>query len=117
VSHNHDVLNLQDIYRVLNDGQTVEIRMIDNVGDVSMNEHLAGPQTQDLIGWHTAVRATDPKIPRRLNIHQFPEKIRLPARHVLCPSSVGFEKTFKAHATALANPVPKCAGIPPTRPR
>jgi hypothetical protein len=72
--------------------------MIDDVGHIAMNEHLSGSQSQNLVRGHTTVRAANPKILWRLNIHQLLEKVGFLTRHLLRPVPIGFEKAFETHA-------------------
>jgi hypothetical protein len=55
----------------LDDGETIGIGVVDQVGDVSMDEHLTGLKLDDLIGGYPAVGTSDPQVVRIL----FPRKI------------------------------------------
>ena len=50
VAAHDDVFHMQSVNRVLEHRQTVEIRVHDEVGDVAVDEHLAGQQSHDFVG-------------------------------------------------------------------
>lgn len=81
-------LDAQRLDGVLQDGQAVEVGMHDEVGNVAMNEHLPGWQSDDLIGWHTAVGAADPQILRRLLGGEALDEIRIGVDYALRPAAV-----------------------------
>lgn len=54
----NDVLYLQDLNRVLNDRETVQVRVAHHVGDVPVHKDFAGTELQNLFGRNTRVRAT-----------------------------------------------------------
>jgi hypothetical protein len=62
VTADDDVLDLENLYGILNDGETVEVGMHDYVGDVAMDKHFARQQTRNLVGGNAAVRTADPEI-------------------------------------------------------
>ena len=62
VTADDDVLHLEHINGVLHHGEDVEIRLGNDVGDVAVDEHLAGREAGDLVGGHTAVSAADPQV-------------------------------------------------------
>jgi len=49
------VLDLEDVHGVLKHRETVHVRVNDQVGDVAMDEQLAGQQSNDLVSGHPAV--------------------------------------------------------------
>ena len=51
--------------------------MHDEVGDVAMNENLAGIEPEDLVGRYAAVRAADPQVSRRLLARETREEFRI----------------------------------------
>ena len=55
VANHHDVLHAKHFDGVFDDGQTVEIRGHDQVRDISMHEHFAGWQSDDLVCRDAAV--------------------------------------------------------------
>ena len=59
---NDDVLHAEHIHRELDCGETVQVGMNNYVGDVAMDEHLSGEQTDNLVGRHTTIRAADPEV-------------------------------------------------------
>jgi hypothetical protein len=63
---NDDVLHAQHVHRVLDHREAVQVGVDHDVGDVSMNEQVPRRKTDDLVGRHAAVRATDPQVARVL---------------------------------------------------
>lgn len=59
VAADDDVLDAQVAHGIVDDGHHVEVGVGDEVGDVAVDEDLAGLQAHDLIGGDTAVAATD----------------------------------------------------------
>lgn len=57
VSADDDVADLEDVDGVLEDRQQVHIGVGDDVGDVAVDENLAGIQVDDLVCRHTRIRA------------------------------------------------------------
>jgi hypothetical protein len=62
VAHHHDVLDLERIDRILNNGQSVQIGMHHHVGHVAMHKHFTRVEARDLVGRHAAVGAADPQV-------------------------------------------------------
>ncbi len=90
-----DVLDAQDLDGKLNRGKAVEIGVDDDVGDVAMDEHLAGQEADNLVGRHPAVGATDPQIARGLLSDQPLEELRIVPDHVGRPGLVIREKMIE----------------------
>src|SRR5262249_2903879 len=90
-AHN-DVLHAQHVDSVLHGRQAIQIGMYDYVGHVAMHEHLAGQQSDDLIGRYPAVRAADPQVLGRLLAGQPTKEIRIVPRHFGSPSLVVVEE-------------------------
>lgn len=57
VSANDDMADLEDVDGVLEDRQQVHVGVGDHVGDVAVDENLAGIQVDDLVCRHTRIRA------------------------------------------------------------
>ena len=93
-AHDH-VTHLQHVDCVLQHGQAVEIGVNDDVGDVAVDEHLAGQQPDDLVGRHARVGAADPQILRRLLRRQFAEEIGLGRRDLSGPFPIVLEELWK----------------------
>jgi len=55
----------------------------DDVGDVPMDEELAGQETDDLVRRNAAVRASDPQVPRLLLARQPREEVGVAATNEL----------------------------------
>src|SRR5437867_3096460 len=77
VSAHYDVAHLEDVDGELHHGQTVEVRMHDEVGDIAVDEQLPRQQPDDFIGGNSAVRASNPKITGRLLLRELKEEIRI----------------------------------------
>ena len=77
VADDHDVLHLDDVDRELQHGEVVRVLRRREVGDVAVDEELAGIEVDDLVRRHAAVGAADPEIFRRLLAHEPPEEARI----------------------------------------
>lgn len=95
VAADDDVLHLEDIDRILQDGQHIEIRFRDDVGDVAMHENLSRRQTGDLVGGHATVRAADPEILGALLVRQAGKELRIGTDHGFRPFTVRVEEVLK----------------------
>ena len=60
VAADDDMLDLEDVHRVLQHGEAVEVGVHDDVGDIAVHEEFARQEADDLVGRHAAVRATNP---------------------------------------------------------
>jgi len=83
VTHDHDLANLQNVDGKLQNGQTIEVALNNEIRDIPMREHLAGREIEYLISRDAAVRATDPQISRRLLPLKPTEKLRTVALHLV----------------------------------
>jgi hypothetical protein len=101
-----DVLDPQHVDCVLQHGQAVQVRVHDNVGDVAMDEELAGEQADDLVGRHAAVRAPDPQILRRLLPGQRREELRVARPRMCRPASVVLEEIAQHRFSAPPRQLP-----------
>src|SRR5882724_8114641 len=57
-----DVAHLEDIHGELYDGQTVEVRVDHQIGDVPVDEQFPGQLPDDFVGRHPAVGTADPEV-------------------------------------------------------
>jgi hypothetical protein len=87
-----DVAHAQDVERVLEHGEAVEVGVDDDVGDVSVHEHLARREPDDLIRRDPAVRAADPEILGRLTLGEAGEEVGVAGDHVRRPRPVVLEE-------------------------
>ena len=94
VATDDDVLDLEDIHRVLQHRETVEVSVHNDVGDVAMYEELARQQADNLIGRDTAIGATDPEVTRRLLLRQRLEEGRIAKADTFRPCTVLSEEVF-----------------------
>ena len=62
VAADDHVLDAQDVDRVLQDREAVEVGVDDDVRDVAVDEDLARRETDDLVGGNAAVGAADPEV-------------------------------------------------------
>ncbi len=62
------------------------------VGEVAVDEELAGREVHDLVGGHAAVRAPDPEIFRTLLPRQSREELRVALADALGPRTVVVEE-------------------------
>ena len=91
VAADHDVLDIEHFDRVLNHGQTVEVRVDDDVGDIAVHEQFARLKPHNFVGGNTAVGAADPQILRGLKRTQAFKIIRILLRAAVGPSAVVVE--------------------------
>jgi len=91
VPDDDDVFDFQDVDRVLDGGQAIEVGMNDHVGDIAMNKNLARRQIDDLRGRYATVGAADPQVAWRLLRDQRREERRLIAQHALRPLPITVE--------------------------
>jgi hypothetical protein len=95
VTHHQNVLDLEEIDRVLDHRQRIQIRVHHHIGHVAVHEHLARVQTGDLVGRHPAVGAADPQVFGVLLVGQPREEPGLLALHARGPGPVVVEKVLK----------------------
>ena len=107
VAGDDDVPDLQDVHRVLQDRQAVGIVGADDVGDVAVDEQLAGNQADDLVGRDPAVGAADPQVVGALERAQALEEVRVAPGMPQGPGPVVGEQLGKeAHAGSLTESRP-----------
>src|SRR5215210_4521056 len=98
----NDVADLQNSDRKLHDGETIQVRVNDQVGDVPMHEELARQKSHDLVRRHATVRTSDPKIGWRLLLREIDEELRVLLADPGRPVFVALEETSQgAHSGAL----------------
>src|SRR5216683_3981781 len=83
-----DMGDAQHVDGVLHHRQAVEVDMHDLVGDVAVDEDLAGQEADHLVGGHPAVRAADPQELGRLLVAQLGEEAGMLLLHVARPFPV-----------------------------
>ena len=88
VADHQDMLDLDHIDRELQDRQVVGVLRRSEIGDIAMDEQLAWIETDNLIGRHPAVGATDPQVVRGLLARQPLEKARVLSDLALGPSTI-----------------------------
>ena len=89
----------QDVDGELDDREAVQVGVDDDVGDVAVDEHLAGQQADDLVGRHAAVGAADPEVLRRLLAGQPAEELGVLPGHLGGPGAVVREEGEEAHGS------------------
>jgi len=104
VAHDEDVLHAQDLDRVVDDRECVEIGMHDDVGDVAMHEDLARREPDHLVRRHPAVGAADPQVFRRLLLDQAREKLGVLGVHAFRPVLVVGEEMFDRLGHGVCGP-------------
>jgi hypothetical protein len=67
----------------------------DYICDVPVHEDLTGDQSNDLVGGHPAVGATDPEVGRTLLSREILEEVGVIEAHPLGPSPIVFEQVFQ----------------------
>ena len=69
--------------------------MLDDIGDVAVNEHLSRQQTDDLVGRHAAVRTAYPQVAGRLLPGESLKELRIGPADVFGPGPVVLEEMFQ----------------------
>jgi hypothetical protein len=92
MSANDDMFDLQHLHRELNDRNAVQVRRIDQIRYISMDEQFSGQQTNDLVRWYSAVSASDPKELWGLLLRQLAKIIGLARSQALRPSTIVFQQ-------------------------
>ena len=100
-----DVFDLEDVHGELQHGKTIEVGVYDDVGDVAMDEQLAGHQVDDFVRRHPAVRAADPEVLGRLLAQQLLEEARILIRHPLRPAAIVLEQVLQRGLDRRRQPV------------
>ena len=95
VAADDDVPHLQHVHRELHHRKAIEIAVDDDIGDVAMDEELAGKKAHDLVGGHAAVGASDPQILGPLLAREPGEEFRIVAAQALRPGAVVVEEMRK----------------------
>jgi len=67
---------------------------VDDVGDVSVHEHLARLEPGDDVGRHARIRAADPQVFRTLQFGQAAEVIRVVGTDAVGPQPVAADQFF-----------------------
>lgn len=91
MSTDNDVLDLEVLHRILNDGERVDISWNEDVGDVSVAEDITGLEAENGGFWATGVGTTDPEDFGGLTFAEFLEELRLEFGEVAAPFGVAFE--------------------------
>ena len=90
-AHDH-VPDTKDLDRVLEDREAVEVGVDDDVRDIAVDEHVARPEVEDLVGRDAAVRAPDPQVRGRLLFGEGREEIGVSRGRRLGPGPVPLEQ-------------------------
>ncbi len=104
MADHHDMLDLQHIDGELQHRKIIGVLGRGQIGDIAMDEQLAGIQIDDLIGRHAAVGAADPEIFRGLLARQPAEEIRIRPDDARGPGPVSRFQILE-HACALRGSV------------
>src|SRR5215470_3616631 len=106
VPHHNDVLHLQYVDCELQHRQIIGILWRCEVGDVSVDENLAGIEVHNLGGRYPAIRASDPQVLWCLLAFEPPEKLSVSGNHPCRPSAVVCFQVIKHEA--LISPRERC---------
>jgi len=90
-----DVADFEDVHGKLHHGKAVEVGMNDDVGDVAMNEQLAGQQADNFVGGHAAVGAAYPQVRGGLLAGKLEEEIRILLRDPSGPGFIAVKQFFE----------------------
>src|SRR5690606_12537502 len=91
VAGDQNVFDLEDIDGVLDHRQAVEVGVQHHVGDVTVDEQVAGQHAHDLVGRHAGIGAADPEILGLLLLGQLAEEVRVFLEDGLGPARVVFD--------------------------
>jgi len=86
----------------IDDGHAIEIGLHDDIGDISMNEHLAWRESRTLIGGNAAIGASDPQVSGFLLRCEAPKEARIVTLYPLRPSTVVVEQYRYVVGVAIA---------------
>jgi hypothetical protein len=95
VTADDHVLHLEDVDRVLEYRQAIDVGVLDDVGDVAMHEHLARCPPDDLVRGHAAVGAADPQEVWRLDVLEPAEELRVVGHGIGRPASIRGKALFE----------------------
>ncbi len=76
----------------MHDGETIQIGVDDDVGDVAVNKKFARREIDDFVGRNAAVGSTDPEILRRLLARKAKEEVGFLAANPFRPGFIFFEE-------------------------
>ena len=123
---NNNVFDFQNIYGILQHGETIHICMNYKVGDITMNKEFAGQEADDFISWNATIRATNPEKLRGLLLSKPGEKGRISFGNLSGPFPVVLKKkgesihwknkehfSLYAEAQQLTSPAPAPTTPPP----
>jgi hypothetical protein len=103
VAADDDMFDFEMIDRELQHRQDVHVASVDHVGDVAMDKDLARFQAEHVISGHTAVRAPEPEIARRLLLGHAAEEVGILTRLAVRPFDILVEEMIEcARHSALA---------------
>jgi len=102
VTADDHVADLEDIDRVLQDSEQVEIGFGDDIGDIAVDEDFAGCEAGDLVGGHAAVGTTDPEILGCLLVGEIGKESGVFGFDRGCPVAVFFQKVGECVHVALS---------------
>ena len=66
VTTDNNMANSQNVHSILEHREAVQIRVNHDIGDITMDEHFAGQQVDELGGRYATIGATDPEVCGRL---------------------------------------------------
>lgn len=95
VATDDDVSYFECLDGVLQHREAIQIGVRDDVRDVSVDENLAGHETNDLVCRNSAVRTSDPEIGRSLLLREIGEELGVLLAHLACPIAIAFEEVLE----------------------
>ena len=109
---NDDVDNFEDVNGVLDGREAIEVGQGDDVCDVAVNEDLAWLQANDFVGWHPAIRASNPQKFWNLLLGECFEELGLFFAHSQRPAPIVFKQRLKV-SSKVAGHRGATLGAPP----
>src|SRR5215469_8498349 len=110
MSDNHNVLHFEDVDGKLEHGQIIGILRRSEIGDVAVDEQLAGVEPDNGIRRHSAIGAADPEIMGRLLAFEPPEEVRILRDHPRGPGAVSLFQVVKQIVHVLPERTPNLIG-------
>ena len=115
VAADDHVLHAEDVDRVLQHRQAVEVGVHHDVRDVAVDEDLARREPDDLVRRYPAVGAADPEVLGRLALREPGEEVGVAGHHLGRPGAVALEELgdvrHDGDATAYVFRLHTCVGF------
>ncbi len=102
VATDDDVFDLEDENGVFDNREAIEIGGADEIGDIAVDEDLAGREADDLVRGDAAVGASDPEVSRALLVDEPRKEIRIGREVIRRPFPIVRVEAGEGHRGLLA---------------